>query len=133
MDRDDILDGTARRAGLESDQAAERAVLATVRTLGEHVSRGEARDIAEPLPAEIGDAVTSRSADEPDEFDVDEFADRVASREGDDVSADEAIVHARAVTATLADAGLRNELQDAREQLPNEFATLFETDELQSE
>lgn len=41
MDRDDILDGTARRADFDSEQAAERAVLATLTTLGEHVSKGE--------------------------------------------------------------------------------------------
>lgn len=133
MDRDDILDETARRAGLDSEQAAERAVLATMTTLGEHVSKGESQQIAAQLPPEISDAMTSRSTDSPEEFDVDEFVHRVASRQGDDVSEDEAVIHSRAVMATLADAGVRNELQDAREQLPNEFATLFETDELQSE
>ena len=132
MDRDDILDATARRAGLESERAAERAVLSTLTTLGEHVSKGEAQQIATKLPPEISDATTSRSTDSPDEFTVDEFVSRVASREGDDVTEDEAVVHTRAVMATLADSGIRNELQDAREQLPNEFETLFETDELQS-
>ena len=133
MDRDEILDATARRAGLDSKEAAERAVLATLTTLGEHISKGEAKQIATQLPTEIGDATTSRSTDSPDEFDVDEFVSRVVSREGDEVSEDEAVVHVRAVMATLADAGIRNELQDARSQLPNEFATLFETDELRSE
>ena len=133
MDRDDILDETARRADLDSERDAQRAVLATLTTLGEHVSKGESQQIAAQLPPEISDATTSRSTDSPDDFSVDEFVGRVASREGDDVSEDEAVVHARAVMATLADAGVRNELQDAREQLPNEFATLFETDELESE
>ena len=133
MDRDDILQATARRAGIDSEATAERAVLATMTTLGEHVSKGESQQIAAQLPPEISDAMTSRSTDSPEEFDVDEFVDRVVSRENGEVDRDEAVVHARAVIATLADAGVRNELRDAREQLPNEFATLFETDELRSE
>lgn len=128
MDRDDILDATARRAGLDSEQAAERAVIATLTTLGEHVSKGQSQQIAAQLPPEISDATTSRSTDSPEEFAVDEFVHRVATREGDEVSEDEAVGHVRAVMAALADAGVRHELQDAREQLPNEFATLFETE-----
>jgi len=89
--------------------------------------------MAAQLLPEISDAMTSRSTDSPEEFDVDEFVSRVASREGGEVSEDEAVVHSRAVMATLADAGVRTELQDAREQLPGEFATLFETDDLDAE
>lgn len=133
MEREEILDGVARRADLDSEQAAEQATLATVETFGEHVSKGEAKDIAEYLPADISDATTSRSSESPEDFTVDEFVDRVVEREGGDVSEDEAVVHVRAVMATLADTGIANELQEAREQLPNEFATLFETDELQTE
>lgn len=133
MNRDDILDATARRADLDSERAAERALLATMTTLGEHVSKGESQQIARQLPPEISDAMTSRSTDSPEEFAVDEFVHRVASREGDDVSEEDAVVHSRAVMAALADAGVGNELQDAREQLPSEFATLFETDELDVE
>jgi uncharacterized protein (DUF2267 family) len=129
MDRDDILDATARRAGLDSQAAAERAVIATMTTLGEHVSKGESQQIAAQLPPELSDAMTSRSTDSPEEFEVDEFVQRVASREGG-ISEGDAAAHTRAVMATLADAGVRNELQDAREQLPNEFAPLFETDDL---
>ncbi|SFS09705.1 Uncharacterized conserved protein, DUF2267 family [Halomicrobium zhouii] len=133
MDRDDILDATARRAGLDSERAAERAVLATMTTLGEHVSKEESQQMAAQLPPEISDAMTSRSTDSPEEFAVDEFVDRVASREGGEVSEEEAVVHTRAVVATLAEAGVGTELQDAREQLPDEFDTLFETDDLDAE
>jgi len=133
MDRDDILDATARRAGLDSERAAERAVLATMTTLGEHVSKAESQQMAAQLPPEISDAMTSRSTDSPEEYDVDEFVDRVVRREGGEVSEEEAVVHSRAVMATLADAGVRTELEDARDRLPSEFATLFETDDLDAE
>jgi len=133
MDRDDILDATARRAGLDSERAAERAVLATMTTLGEHVSKAESQQMAAQLPPEISDAMTSRSTDSPEEYDVDEFVDRVVRREGGEGSEEEAVVHSRAVMATLADAGVRTELEDARDRLPSEFATLFETDDLDAE
>ncbi|MCU4801598.1 DUF2267 domain-containing protein [Halobacteria archaeon HArc-gm2] len=133
MDRDDILDATARRAGLDSERAAERAVLATMTTLGEHVSKAESQQMAAQLPPEISDAMTSRSTDSPEEYDVAEFVDRVVRREGGEVSEEEAVVHSRAVMATLADAGVRTELEDARDRLPSEFATLFETDDLDAE
>jgi uncharacterized protein (DUF2267 family) len=133
MNRDDILDATARRADLDSERAAERALLATMTTLGEHVPKGESQQMAAQLPPEISDAMTSRSTDSPDALAVDEFVRRVASREGDGVSEEDAVVHSRAVIATLAAAGVRDELRDAREQLPDEFATLFETDDLDAE
>lgn len=122
-----------QKAQLDSRADAERAAVETLRTLGEHVSGGEAADLAEELPADLGDAVTSRTDETPDEFGPEEFAARIAGREGDDVDADDAMIHARAVMAAVAEHGGHNELQEAREQLPNEFATVFETDELATE
>ncbi|MFB6141593.1 MAG: DUF2267 domain-containing protein [Halosimplex sp.] len=130
MERATLLDGIATRATLPDDDAAERAAVATLLTLGEHVSEGEADDLAGGLPSEFAETVTDRSDETPEEFSADEFVARVADREGDGVDADAALVHVRAVMATLADEGLRGELREAREQLPDGFATLFETDEL---
>lgn len=133
MERAAILDGIERRADLESDAEAERAAVAALRTLGEHVSAGEADDLAESLPQQFGDALTTRSDVEPDGLSPDEFVARVADREGSDVAEDEAMGHVRAVMATLADEGLRDELQAAREQLPDEYATIFDTADLAAE
>lgn len=131
MNREDLLDAVSDPAGLESRDAAERATLATLRTLGEHVSAGEAEDPADELPRDLAEAVTDRSDETPESFSVEAFADRVAEREQrEDPDRAEATRHVRAVMAALADAGLERELQEAREQLPNEFAALFERDEL---
>ena len=131
MNRDDLLDHVEELAGLDSRGEAEGATLATLRTLGEHVSAGEAGDLADGLPGDLAGAVTDRSDETPESFSVETFADRVAERERDgDVDRAEATVHVRAVMAALAESGLERELQEAREQLPNEFATLFERDEL---
>lgn len=132
MDRDAILDGIASRTDVDRTEA-ERAAIATLTTLGEHVSKGEAQDVAHALPPELGDAATSRSAASPESFDVDEFVRRVVSREGGDVDEAEAVRHVRATFATLADRGARDELREAREQLPNEFASLFDTADVEVE
>lgn len=134
MQRDQLLDSVERLAELDSREAAEDAVVATLLTLGEHVSTGEAEDLAAGLPDDYAETVTDRSDEAPESFSVDEFVDRVAERERrEGVDAEVATRHVRAVMAALADAGLQRELEDAREQLPNEFATLFETDELAGE
>lgn len=131
MNREDLLGAVSDFAGMESTDAAERATLATLRTLGEHVTAGEAEDVAAGLPDGLADAVTDRSDERPEAFSVEEFVARVMEREGiDDLDRAAATRHVRAVTAALADAGLERELQEAREQLPNEFATLFERAEL---
>lgn len=131
MNREDLLDAVSDLAGVESTDQAERATLATLRTLGEHVSAGEAEDVADRLPGDLASAVTDRSDETPESFSVDEFVSRVMDRERiEDVDRAAATRHVRAVMAALADAGLERELQEAREQLPNEFATLFERDGL---
>lgn len=130
MNRDELLDGVERRAQLESRDEAERATLATLQTFGEHVSEGEAEDVAEGLPDDYEETVTDRSDATPEEFSAEGFVRSVARRERGDVGGEEARTHARAVFATLADAGLEDELRDAQSQLPDEFDTLFEADGL---
>lgn len=133
MDRDTIIEDVREKAQLDAESAAERAVIETLRTFGENVSTGQAEDVADVLPDEFADAVTSRADETPPASDPDEFVAAVAEREGSDVSQEEATVHVRAVMAAVAEHGGRNELQEAREQLPDEFDTVFETDELAGE
>lgn len=133
MDHDAIVDGVATRADLDSRDAAERAAIETLRTLGEHVSTGESDDLATKLPGELGKAVRAHGDAAPPSYDPDAFAARVAEREGGDVSDDDAMAHARAVLAAVAAQGAGQELRDAREQLPDEYDALFETAELPAE
>lgn len=135
MNRTDLLDTIGQKAGIEDRTDVARAAEATLRTLGEHVSEGQAQDIAAIVPAELGDAVTSHLDDNPDpeQFSPEEFAARIAEREGPAVHAEEAMRQARATMAAIADHGGQAELQDAREQLPTEFATVFETDDRHGE
>jgi uncharacterized protein (DUF2267 family) len=104
-------------AGISREEA-ERAVEATLGTLAERISRGEAEDIATFLPREIRHLLTSTS--EPAQrFDVAEFVRLVAEREGvDDATARD---HARAVFAALGVAVAPGELRDMAAQLPRDF------------
>lgn len=130
MQHGQILDAVARRAELESPDVAESATVGTLETLGEHLSAGEAEQIAAELPDDLAVSVVARSDETPEAFSVDEFVRRVREREGVGVDDAEAMIHVRAVMAALVDAGLSNELREAREQLPNEYASIFETADL---
>lgn len=132
--REDLLRAVADLAGLESTDTAEQATLATLRTLGEHVTAGEAADLAAQLPGRLAAAVTEETDESPTAFSVDEFVDRVAEREGNGGDDRAAVTrHVRAVFAALAENGLENELQEVREQLPNEYASLFEREGLSTD
>jgi uncharacterized protein (DUF2267 family) len=102
-------------------QQAERAVRATLQTLAERISGGEARDMAEQLPPELGPLLHDGSRAEP--FDLDEFVRRVAERE--QVTPETAAQHARAVFAALGSAVSPDELHDLASELPRDFGDLL--------
>lgn len=133
MQREKILDEVQRQAGLDSTDAAAGAVEATLLTLGERITAGEAADLAAPLPEEFGEALTARSDESPADYSVEEFLDRVGRREESaGLDGEETERHVRAVLYALAESGLENELRVAREQLPNEYAAVFDTDDLEA-
>ncbi|MCW3050040.1 MAG: hypothetical protein JWO74_4324 [Solirubrobacterales bacterium] len=108
--------------GLERPQA-ERAIEATLRTLAERITGGEARDIAAFLPPEMrGWMAPTPEPAEP--FDRREFVRRVAERE--EVDPDAAEEHVRAVFQMLGFAVAPGELRDMASQLPKDFEDLLE-------
>jgi uncharacterized protein (DUF2267 family) len=101
---------------------AVNATTATLTTLAERLSPGEARDLAEQLPAELfAPLYTTREAER---FDVDEFLRRVAAREGTDVASAEE--HARAVFVALRRSVDPREFADMEAQLPQDLRRLAE-------
>jgi uncharacterized protein (DUF2267 family) len=109
-------------AGVDRAQA-ERATQATLRTLSERISGGEALDIATFLPPEMRRWIAP--AKEPAErFDRHEFIRRVAERES--VTPDIAEHHVRAVFQMLGYAVGPGDLRDVASQLPREFGDLLE-------
>jgi uncharacterized protein (DUF2267 family) len=100
---------------------AERAARATLQTLGERISGGEAHDIAERLPDEVAPWIDNENRPEP--FDLAEFLRRVAEREGVP-DTELASQHARAVFAALGATIGHDELHDMASELPKDFEGL---------
>ncbi len=101
---------------------AVRATRAVLTTLGERLHEGEATDLASPLPMEIDRYLTE--AEHGQRFDYQDFLERVADREGVDRS--DANYHAQQVIAIVAEIVPPGNIEKARNQLPEEFETLFE-------
>jgi uncharacterized protein (DUF2267 family) len=117
---DEFLTTVEQLAGIGREPAM-RATQATLETLGERISSGEARDIAEQLPPELAPWIAGTGNAEP--FDVDEFLRRVADREGVDVETAER--HAGAVFEALRRTIPANEYADMQAELPKDFAPLL--------
>jgi uncharacterized protein (DUF2267 family) len=113
----DLLTSVARAAGIDRDRA-ERATRAVLHTLAERLSVGEARDLAERLPAPLSGWLYTTTGPEP--FRYDEFLRRVAEREGTDVGT--AARDARAVFWALGETVGRDEIEDLAAELPHDFA-----------
>lgn len=111
---------TAERAGL-SEEAAERIEHATLRTLADRVSGGEAEDLAAQLPAPLQDDLRA-PREEAEAFGVDEFVRRIAER--GDVGPDQARIGAAAVLVTVREAVTPGEFDDVLSQLPQEYREL---------
>ncbi|MEA2296418.1 MAG: hypothetical protein QOE86_4057 [Solirubrobacteraceae bacterium] len=120
IDYTGFLSVVEREAGV-SRAEAERAVRAALQTLGERLSAGQARDIAEQLPLELREVLANDSKAQP--FDAATFLRRVAEREGTDVATAER--HSRAVFAALGRAVSYDELSDMAAELPKDFAGLL--------
>jgi uncharacterized protein (DUF2267 family) len=117
----DTFVATVEREAHAPRPEAERAVRATLQTLAERISSGEAHDIAEQLPPPLRPLLDSDGDAEP--FTLAEFLRRVAEREGvQDLTTAEQ--HAAAVFAALGAAVTRDEIHDMASELPREYAPL---------
>jgi len=101
---------------------AVRATRAVLTTLGERLQKGEATDLASPLPMEIDRYLTE--AEHGQRFDYSEFLDRVAEREGVDRS--DANYHAQQLLAVVAEVVPPGNIKKVDGQLPAEFDPLFD-------
>jgi uncharacterized protein (DUF2267 family) len=112
----DILSRVEHECGLTREEA-ERAVSATLLTLGDRLSSGESRDLAAQLQPELGAILESDTPAHA--FDAEEFVRRVAEREG--VNPATAERHVRAVFAALARAVTPDEWADMISELPKDY------------
>jgi uncharacterized protein (DUF2267 family) len=120
MDYERFITIVEQDADIGREQAV-RATQATLQTLAERISAGEARDLADELPPELAPWIATTTPAEG--FDIDEFVRRVAEREGVDV--DTAERHARVVFDAIGRAVSPQELFDMLAELPAEYAPLL--------
>jgi uncharacterized protein (DUF2267 family) len=120
-------DGFVREVAARADVSRPEATVlarATLQTLGERLTGGEASDLAAQLPKELKEWLVGSAQPTAEAFRLDEFIRRVSERAN--VPPGEARQGARAVFLTLRDAVTGGEFTDMMSQLPKEFAELAE-------
>ena len=122
MKFDEFVNEVADRAGVSRDEA-ESLVRATLRTLAERLSGGEAEDLRAQLPKQLQPELIPPQ-EEAQGFGVEEFARRVAARSGiDEADAGAGVV---AVLSVIRDAVTPGEFGDVLAQLGRDFAELVD-------
>jgi len=119
---DEFIRSVAQGAAI-SYEDAERVTEATLRTLAERITGGEAKDLASQLPLQLKPFLTIGVREEAEAFDVDVFVARVADRAG--IDPDQALAQLGAVFATLREAVTTGELDDIAAQLPDGLRDLL--------
>lgn len=124
IEMENFLDTVRQRSNIESTDAASDATNATLQTLGDRLTTGEAKDIALYLPEEFEAPLVESGESEAVGYSLDEFVQQVAQRE--DIESAEARRHAHAVSSTVAETVSDRELDAAKKQLPDPFGAIFD-------
>jgi uncharacterized protein (DUF2267 family) len=120
MKYEEIIALVSERTGLFGGEATA-LTRATLATLAERITGGEARDLAAQLPGPLQDTLLPAN-EQAEAFSFDEFVHRVAERSRlDPAVAETGVV---AVMATLRDAVTPGEFDDVLSQLPQDFQRL---------
>ena len=122
MKYDEFIDAAAIRAGVSPDDA-EVLTYATLQTLAERLTGGEADDLASQLPVGLQDTL-HKDFEQAEDFGLEEFVQRVGVNAGTDTAL--AWQGVRAVMTTLQDAVSRGEFDDVMAQLPDEYLNVIQ-------
>jgi uncharacterized protein (DUF2267 family) len=120
MKYEEFIARVATNAELSEEEAATLTD-ATLATLAERITGGEAQDLAAQLPAPMQSALTS-AQENAESFSFEEFVERTAEAAGTDTDTAERAVDA--VFATLREAVTPGEFDDVLSQLPADFHRL---------
>lgn len=128
MDYNQFVGQVQYHAHLSSGKDAETAIQATLETLGDGLSDGEADNLAAQLPPEIGEYLRRKGLDEHhkgESIDLNQFYQRVAERER--IPFLDAAFHARAVMDVLHQAVSPGDMDTVKARLPKGYAPLFQS------
>jgi uncharacterized protein (DUF2267 family) len=120
VDYETFIDTEAQKAGLPKDQA-ETVAHATLQTLRDRISGGEAEDLAAQLPKPLKEDL-HKNREQAEAFDVDEFVRRVSERAH--VDPETARTGAMATLTTVRQAVTPGEFDDITSQLPQDYREL---------
>jgi uncharacterized protein (DUF2267 family) len=118
----EFIGGVAERANVSTDEAAA-LTRATLQTLADRISGGEAEDVAAALPEPLQSLLLPPRAKNAERFGLEEFVRRVSERAGVDAALGRE--GARAVFTTVRET-TDGEFGDVMLQLPREFEELVE-------
>ena len=127
MDETEFHDRVTRSSPVDDPEPIAEA---TIETLGEALSSGQAEDVAGHLPEAYGEAlVSSADGDDAGSLSREEFVERVEARlderDGETGDRDEVRTHASAVANALQESLPRDERRGLRSQLPDDVESLF--------
>ncbi|WP_433246935.1 DUF2267 domain-containing protein [Streptosporangium sp. CA-135522] len=122
MEYKEFVQTVAERAGLSREEAAD-LTRATLETLGERLSSGEARHLAKHLPDPLPESLSAEGRSE--QFGLHDFVVRVSRRTG--LTERETTGGVRAVLTTLRETIPDDTFGHAMLQLPGEFLEMVES------
>ena len=126
MKYEELVKTVMHRANLNSRLEAQDALRATLETLSEHLTQGEAAKFSSELPSEVTVYMQQPFISGiADRFTLSDFIQRVSEREG--VSVEEAGRHASVVANTIGELVSLGALEHLIAQLPTDIAQLFMT------
>lgn len=123
MKYDEFIKHVQSVAQLDSRQAAEQAIRATLETVAERIVGNEASQLAAQLPAELGQYLRGHEGENGHFFSLQEFYQRVSQKAG--VETVVAAVQARAVFAVLNQAVTPGEFADVKANFSDDYSELF--------
>jgi uncharacterized protein (DUF2267 family) len=123
MQFDDFITRVQRQARLDTREEAIALTRAVLETLGERLDRKVRNGLEAQLPDELKEFLLARSA-HGDRYDLAEFYNRVGARA--ELTSTDPTERTGQVLSVLRDAVAGGEIADIREDLPPEYAKLFD-------
>ena len=123
MRYDEFVKHVQTLAQVDSRDEAQRAIEATLETLGTRIYGDEAKDLASQLPEEMSQYLQGHQGESGESLSLMEFYQQVADKEG--VNGADAATHVKAVFSVLMQAVTPGQLEHIRANLSEEYEELF--------